>query len=236
MTEELKKEQNSEDVETTVAEEETAKKAEVESEEDEKEETVAEEVTAEEEEVKTDTQTDTASEESTETEESEEETVYIPTFTGDVEGETYTFDQLQAASDDYTDDEFHQLAGMYENTLSEIEEKEIVTGIVVSVDEKYVIVDIGFKSEGIVPVNEFSDKVIENLQPGDEVEVFLDRVEDREGQLILSRKKADILQAWENLEKAHETGEVIEGLYSAELKEEWLWMCSELMHSCPGRR
>lgn len=142
----------------------------------------------------------------------------LPTFTGEIDGDTYTFDQLEAASEDYTDEEFMELAGMYENTLSEIEEKEIVTGIVVSVDEKYVIVDIGFKSEGIVPVNEFSNKVIENLQPGDEVEVFLDRVEDREGQLILSRKKADILQAWENIEKAHDTGEVIEGYIQRRIK------------------
>lgn len=151
-------------------------------------------------------------------EEVAEEEIKVATFSGEVEGEIYTFEQLQAASDDYTDDEFHQLAGMYENTLSEIEEKEIVTGIVVSVDEKYVIVDIGFKSEGIVPVNEFSNKVIENLQPGDEVEVFLDKVEDREGQLILSRKKADILQAWEKLEKAHDTGEVIEGFIQRRIK------------------
>ena len=142
----------------------------------------------------------------------------LPDYSGEVEGETYTMDQLQAQSEDYTDEEFDDLAGMYENTLSEIEEKEIVTGIVVSVDDKYVIVDIGFKSEGIVPVNEFSNKVLDNLQPGDEVEVFLDRVEDREGQLILSRRKADILQAWENLEEAYETGEVIEGHIKRRIK------------------
>lgn len=161
--------------------------------------------------------TETVAEE-TETETEVVEEVFIPSFSGEVEGKTYTFDQLQAASDDYTDEEFHELAGMYENTLSEIEEKEIVTGIVVSVDEKYVIVDIGFKSEGIVPVNEFSNKVVANLKPGDEVEVFLDKVEDREGQLILSRKKADILQAWEKLEKAYETGEVIEGFIQRRIK------------------
>jgi small subunit ribosomal protein S1 len=142
----------------------------------------------------------------------------LPSFTGEVEGKVYTMDELEAASEDYTDEEFHELEGMYENTLSEIEEKEIVTGIVVSVDEKYVIVDIGFKSEGIVPANEFSDKVLENLQPGDEVEVFLDRVEDREGQLILSRKKADILQAWEKIEEAHETGEILEGFIQRRIK------------------
>ncbi|WP_340106092.1 30S ribosomal protein S1 [Rhodohalobacter sp. 8-1] len=153
-----------------------------------------------------------------ESKETPEEAFELPNYSGDVEGETYTFDQLQAESEDYTDEEFHELAGMYEGTLSEIEEKEIVTGIVVSVDDKYVIVDIGFKSEGIVPVNEFSNKVLDNLQPGDEVEVFLDRVEDREGQLILSRRKADILQAWENLEEAYETGEVIEGHIKRRIK------------------
>lgn len=176
------------------------------------EETAAEESTETEE---------TVSEETTETEDEEtaedvEET--IPSFTGEVEGKTYTFSQLEAASEDYTDEEFHQLAGMYEQTLSEIDEKEIVTGLVVSVDEKYVIIDIGFKSEGIIPANEFSNSVLENLKPGDEVEVFLDKVEDREGQLILSRRKADILQAWENLEKAHDTGEIIEGYIQRRIK------------------
>jgi len=142
----------------------------------------------------------------------------IPTFTGELSEVVYTFEQLQASSDDYTEEEFGELATMYENTLNRIEEKEIVTGVVISVDEKYVVVDIGFKSEGIVPVNEFSAKVLETLKPGDEVEVFLDKVEDREGQLILSRRKADILKAWEKIERAHETQEVIEGLIKRRIK------------------
>ncbi len=194
MTEELKNETVSEDAETAaeVAEKKAA---------EEEVEVIAEETAAEE-----------------ETQESNGEVKELPKFTGEIEGKTYTLSELEAASEDYSDEEFHELAGMYENTLSKIEEKEIVTGIVVSVDEKYVIVDIGFKSEGIVPANEFSNKVLANLQPGDEVEVFLDRVEDREGQLILSRKKADILQAWENIEKAHETGEVIEGYIQRRIK------------------
>ncbi len=200
MTEELKKETQTEETEAAVKQEE---------------ETLVETEQVEAEAV------DAAAEE-TAVEKTEEESngvvKELPTFTGEVDGKIYTFDELQAASEDYTDEEFHELAGMYENTLSEIEEKEIVTGIVVSVDDKYVIVDIGFKSEGIVPASEFSNKVLENLQTGDEVEVFLDRVEDREGQLILSRKKADILQAWENIEKAHETGEVIEGYIQRRIK------------------
>lgn len=149
---------------------------------------------------------------------SETEEALTHVFSGEVEGEIYTFDQLDSPSDEYTADEYNQLMGMYENTLNEIEEKEIVTGRVVSVDEKYVVIDIGFKSEGIIAVNEFNNKVLETMAPGDEVEVFLDRVEDKEGQLILSRRKADILLAWEKIEAAHETQEVVEGLIKRRIK------------------
>src|SRR6056297_1521198 len=191
----------------------------VQNEETEDTAAVDEQVTAEvEEAVEDESSVNTETKNAEETQAEEEKAFELPDYSGDVEGETYTFDQLQAQSEDYTDEEFDEFAGMYENTLSEIEEKEIVTGLVVSVDDKYVIVDIGFKSEGMVPVNEFSNKVLDNLQPGDEVNVFLDRVEDREGQLILSRRKADILQAWENLEEAYETGEVIEGHIKRRIK------------------
>lgn len=207
MTDELNKKNEQKESDKDVAEDVATETTE-ETTQEEKKEVVAETAEAEE-----DNTQDEVAEETAE----QIETAFT-SFTGDIDGETYTFDQLEAASEDYTDEEFHELAGMYEQTLSEIDEKEIVTGLVVSVDEKYVIVDIGFKSEGIIPSNEFSNKVLENLQPGDEVEVFLDKVEDREGQLILSRKKADILQAWENLEKAHETGEIIEGYIQRRIK------------------
>lgn len=218
MTEEVnknKEQQKIEEVESTVATDTATEES-----KQEEQESIEEKIEAENsaDEAEESTEATGEAEETGEETKDEEKIERIPTFTGEVEGETYTFDQLQAASEDYSDEEFHELAGMYENTLSEIEEKEIVTGIVVSVDEKYVIVDIGFKSEGIVQANEFSDKVLENLAPGDEVEVFLDKVEDREGQLILSRKKADILQAWENLENAYETGEVIEGYIQRRIK------------------
>ena len=133
----------------------------------------------------------------------ETETVLAHVFSGEVEGEVFTLDQLEKPSDEYSEDEYNQLMGMYENTLNEIEEKEIVTGRIISIDDKYVVIDIGFKSEGIVAVNEFNNKQLESMAPGDEVDVFLDRVEDKDGQLILSRRKADILQAWEKLEDSH---------------------------------
>lgn len=155
-------------------------------------------------------------EEVTAADETEEALTHV--FNGEVEGEIYTYDQLAGPSDEYTEDEYNQLMGMYENTLNEIEEKEIVTGRVVSIDEKYVVIDIGFKSEGIIAVNEFNSSVLESMAPGDEVDVFLDRVEDKEGQLILSRRKADILLAWEKIEASHESGEIVEGLIKRRIK------------------
>ena len=145
-------------------------------------------------------------------------TILTHVFSGDVEGEVYTLDQLEKPSDEYTEDEYNRLMGMYENTLNEIEEKEIVTGRIISIDDKYVVIDIGFKSEGIIAVNEFNNKQLENMAPGDEVDVFLDRVEDKDGQLILSRRKADILQAWEKIEASHASGEVVEGLIKRRIK------------------
>lgn len=207
MTEELKQKQN--DTEEKELENSPAEEVEVAEAETDATETENEQVIEENEE----TDIEATSEEDIREEE-------IPSFTGELdEGQdVYTYDQLEAASEDYTDDEFHELASMYEDTLNEIEEKEIVTGRVVSVDEKYVIVDIGFKSEGIVQTNEFPDDVVKNLQPGDEVDVFLDKVEDQEGQLILSRRKADILHAWETIEESSETGKVLEGYIKRRIK------------------
>jgi len=214
MTEELKEEQKKaedQDVENSPSEtEEEVQVAEGEADAD-----ADAEATAENEETK---ETEAAEEE--ESAEEEVKVEEIPSFTGELdEGQdVYTYDQLEAASEDYSDDEFHELASMYEDTLNEIEEKEIVTGRVVSVDENYVTVDIGFKSEGMVQTNEFPDEVVENLQPGDEVDVFLDKVEDQDGQLILSRRKADILHAWETIEESSETGKVLEGYIKRRIK------------------
>ena len=188
----------------------------------EQEEVTAEETTVQETETVEETTAETTEEvveEATSEETVTEEPVgQINVFNGNIDSEVYTFDQLDAASDDYSDTEYNEMVGMYENTLNEIEEKEIVTGRIISIDEKYVVVDIGFKSEGIIPINEFPSVILENLGAGDEVDVFLDKVEDKEGQLILSRRKADILQAWENIEKAHETLEIVEGFIKRRIK------------------
>ena len=140
----------------------------------------------------------------------------MPTYDGTVSERVYTFDELQKSSEDYTDDEFENLVSMYQGTLSSITEKEVVTGRIIGLDHKYVIVDIGFKSEGIVPLNEFRNA--SEVKIGDEIEVFLDRVEDREGQLVLSRRKADTLRAWQNIDEAHRNSKIIEGFIKRRIK------------------
>jgi small subunit ribosomal protein S1 len=136
-------------------------------------------------------------------------------FTGEIEGEVYKLEDLDAMGD-YSKEDFASLMNMYEGTLNAITEKEIVTGTIVGIDEKYVIIDIGFKSEGIIPLNEFRHP--DRIKIGDEVEVFLDKVEDREGQLVLSRKKADTLRVWQFIEAAFNEQKIIEGFIKRRIK------------------
>ncbi len=149
-------------------------------------------------------------------EEPKEEEFKLPSFTGEVGDKVYKMEELEEASEEYEDDHFNQMVKMYEGTLTAFSEKEIVTGRVLSMDEKYVIVDIGFKSEGIVPLNEFKNP--DQLEIGDEVEVFLDKVEDRDGQLVLSRRKADSLRVWQDIEEAHTSEKIIEGYIKRRIK------------------
>lgn len=140
----------------------------------------------------------------------------MPTYNGTVSERVYTMEELNKSSEDYSDDEFDTMVSMYQGTLSSITEKEVVTGRIIGLDHKYVIVDIGFKSEGIVPLNEFRNA--SEVKIGDEIEVFLDRVEDREGQLVLSRRKADSLRAWQNIDDSHRNAKIIEGFIKRRIK------------------
>lgn len=96
---------------------------------------------------------------------------------------------------------------MYSDTFSDIKEGEIVTGNVVGLTDREVLVDVGFKSEGIISRNEFDD--IPNI--GDEIEVFIFNFEDRKGRFVLSKEKADFFRHWEHLKDCYESGEIITG-------------------------
>jgi small subunit ribosomal protein S1 len=116
----------------------------------------------------------------------------------------------------YSKAQREQMAAMYEGTLSEITEKEVIKGTVVGVNDKDVIINIGFKSDGLVPLSEFRD--LESIKPGDTVEVFIEEQENSLGQLILSRKKAKIVRAWQDIEDALENDNIIEGLVKRRTK------------------
>ena len=110
---------------------------------------------------------------------------------------------------EYGAKEYEDFSALYEKTLTEIKEGEIVTGRIVAISDKDIAVDIGFKSEGTVPIEEFTDPA--ELKIGNDIEVFLDRVENQEGQLILSKKKAEFMKVWARIKEVHENNETIEG-------------------------
>lgn len=116
----------------------------------------------------------------------------------------------------YSKEQKAQMEAMYTGTLTEITEKEVIKGTVVGITEKDVIINIGFKSDGLVPLSEFRDTG--EIKVGDTVEVFIEEQENALGQLILSRKKAKIVRAWQDIEGALENDSVIEGLVKRRTK------------------
>lgn len=127
--------------------------------------------------------------------------------------DSFTSDKLGSG---YSQDERKRLAELYAGTLSEIKQNEVVTGTVVSITDRDVVLNIGFKSDGLVPLSEFRD--MPDLKVGDTVDVYVENPEDTNGQLILSRKKAKIVKAWENIENALQNDLVIEGLVKRRTK------------------
>jgi len=117
---------------------------------------------------------------------------------------------------EYSADEYEQMLSMYEDTLKNIEEGEIVKAKILRVTENAAILDLGFKSEGSVPLDEFRSP--EEAQPGAEVDVFLERLEDQEGVVVLSKKKADFLRVWEQIKEAYDSDQPIRGTIKKKVK------------------
>ena len=109
-----------------------------------------------------------------------------------------------------------ELTKAYDDTLNKIHEHEVVEGEVISIDKKEVIVNIGYKSDGIIPASEF--RYNPELKVGDKVEVYVENQEDRGGQLVLSHKKARLQKSWENINEALETDAVIQGYIKSRTK------------------
>src|SRR5437867_4394050 len=118
--------------------------------------------------------------------------------------------------EEYSSDEIEKMTLLYEGTLSNIQEGEIVKSKVLRVTDTAVILDVGFKSEGAVAIDEFKDP--RSLKEGDEIEVFLEHLEDQEGAVVLSKKKADFMRVWERIREAHEKDEGVTGTLVKKIK------------------
>ena len=121
-----------------------------------------------------------------------------------------------AEGDSYSKESKEKLTESYDNTLNKINDKEVVTGTVTSMNKREVVVNIGYKSDGVVSMNEF--RYNPNLKVGDEVEVYIESQEDKKGQLILSHKKARASRSWDRVNAALENNEVINGYIKCRTK------------------
>ncbi|MGH9316660.1 MAG: 30S ribosomal protein S1 [Thermoanaerobaculia bacterium] len=116
------------------------------------------------------------------------------------------------AEQELTPQEYEHLLAQYENSFKNLQEGQIIRGRVLTVTPSEVIVDIGYKSEGIIPVSEFTDfsgTVL--VKPGDTVDVLLERTEDQNGYVVLSKDKAEKMKVWDEVEKSYRSGSTVRG-------------------------
>ena len=116
----------------------------------------------------------------------------------------------------YDKADYDAMVEMYDATIKAIREGEIVRGTVIGVNPDNVFVDVGFKSEGRIPIDEFPQPL--NIKVGDVVDVFLEQIEDSNGQLLLSKQKADFMLVWDKIRELHDAGETVQGRVMRRIK------------------
>jgi small subunit ribosomal protein S1 len=130
------------------------------------------------------------------------------TTTNPVTADDYEKAKSKFVNEEYSQEEFLTLAKLYSESFKDVKEGEIIKGNVVRIQGDNVILDVGFKSEGSVPITDFPNG---EVKVGQEVDVVLESVEDQEGNLVLSKSRADFLMIWDKVLKAYETGEILQG-------------------------
>jgi small subunit ribosomal protein S1 len=128
----------------------------------------------------------------------------------------FDWDAIGKKHEVYSNDERRRLEDTYDQTLRAIQDHEVIEGTVVTMTNREVIVNIGFKSDGVIQLNEF--RYNPDLKIGDKVEVYIENQEDISGQLLLSHKKARILKSWERINDAYEKQEIIKGYVKSRTK------------------
>src|ERR1043166_9496365 len=112
--------------------------------------------------------------------------------------------------EDVDPQEFAAMLAAYDDSFRNMAEGEVVKGTVLKLTDTAVVVDVGYKSEGLIQINEFLDENGQvTVQPGDVVDVLLERTEDREGHIVLSREKAEKMKIWDEVEKAYAHRKVV---------------------------
>lgn len=132
----------------------------------------------------------------------------------------------------YTKQEREHYVDLYDKSLTALLENEIVTGNVTAINGGDVVLDLNYKSDGIVPLGDFKD--MPELKVGDKVDVYVEKQEDEKGQLVLSRRKAKLLRAWESLKDSFEHGTVIRGTVISKTKGGLIVDCGGLETFLPG--
>ncbi|QEM11800.1 30S ribosomal protein S1 [Mucilaginibacter rubeus] len=130
--------------------------------------------------------------------------------------EDFDWDADDKKFGNYSDDDREKFEKLYDGTFSSITKGEIITGTVVNVNNKDVVLNVGFKSDGLVSVSEFRDTP--DLKIGDKVDVFVESQEDANGQLVLSRKRAKTQKSWERINSALDNDEIITGFVKSRTK------------------
>jgi len=212
--EEAQPEAVAEEEKETAAEEKTEVVAEKEEAETEKEQEVAEEKT----EAKAEEQPEVVAEEKAEVKEEKqpEEVAEKNEKETTAENEEFDWASLESGVDAYSVKERNNLENLYNDTLNTVSEKEVLEGTVISLNKREVVVDIGYKSDGIVSLNEF--RYNPDLKVGDKVDVYIESLEDKKGQMILSHKKARATRSWERVNEALEKDEIIKGYIKCRTK------------------
>lgn len=136
------------------------------------------------------------------------------------------------ADNSYSEADRETMLAQFDESMSAIQEMEIVSGLVTAINDGDVVLDINFKSDGLIPLSEFRDTP--NLKVGDHVSVYVEQQEDARGQLVLSRRKAKLLLAWESIKDSYENGTVIKGMVISKTKGGLIADCGGLETFLPG--
>jgi small subunit ribosomal protein S1 len=130
--------------------------------------------------------------------------------------EDFNWEEIGKDQQIYSDTEQKNLEDIYSQTFKSIIEQDVVDGIVVAKTAREIVVNIGYKSDGVIPANELRHNP--NLKIGDVIEVYVEKQEDATGQLVLSHKKARLLKSWNRVNDAFDKGEIINGYIKSKTK------------------